>query len=124
MEKIALEVATKQEAISAMIEARLVDKNKQFTPEGLANSGQAFKLTTAGGQGVFVAEKRGNHLWIHGAAGINSSGLTGVGLIVIESLAKESGAQFVAFETARPGLAKLSKKQGYQVAGIIMKKRV
>lgn len=124
MEKIALEVVSKQEAITAMKAAKLVDKHAQFTPEGLADSGQCFKLTTAGGEGVFVAEKRGNHLWIHGAAGVKSSGLTGVGLVVIEALARESGAEFVVFETERAGLAKLAKKQGYRVSGMIMKKRV
>lgn len=124
MEKITLEVVSKTDAITAMKAAHLVDKHAQFTPETLAENGQCFKLTTAGGEGVFVAEKRGNHLWIHGAAGVKSSGLTGVGLVVIEALAKECGAEFVAFETARAGLAKLSKKQGYKVAGMIMKKRV
>jgi hypothetical protein len=124
VEKISLEVTTASEAAQAMTAAGLRDTHGQFTPESIASSGQAFKLTTAGGTGVFVAEKRGNHLWIHGAGGVKTSGLTADGLGVIEALAREIGVEFVAFETKRPGLTRLAKKAGYSVNAVIMTKRV
>lgn len=114
----------KATAVQALASAGLCDPNGQHTPETLANSGQAFTLTTAGGAGVFVVEKRGNHLWVHGAGAVKTTGLTSAGLEVIEAMAVQAGCDFVAFETARPGLTRIAKTKGYRVSAVVMKKKV
>lgn len=110
------------EAERAMREAGLNDPARGITPETIAASGRGFRLTTAGGEGVFVAEKRGPEMWVHGAASISSKGLTADGLGVIEAMAKQADCTHVAFQTARPGLVRLARKNGYKVTGFIMEK--
>lgn len=112
------------EAVTEFRAAGLGDPNRQFTAESLAGSGQAFRLTTGTASGVFVAEVRGNHLWIHGAGAAASSGLTAAGLALFDAMATTAGCEFIAFETARPGLARLAKKNGYRPAAVVMKKKV
>lgn len=112
------------DAAQALADAGLMDPHGQHTPRSLANSGQAFRLTTAGGSGVFIVEKRGNHLWIHGAGAVKTTGLTADGLALIESMGVQSGCEYVAFETARPGLTSIAKKKGYRVSAVVMKKKV
>lgn len=124
MEAIALEKIAAHDAASVMRAAGLGDASRQYTAESVAEKGQAFKLSTAGGEGVFVVELRGIELWVHGAGGVASSGLTAPGLAVIEALARSNGCVHVAFQTARPGLVKLAKKSGYRVVGFIMEKSV
>lgn len=124
MENLALKKISQAHACAVMQAAGLQDDAQQFTPETIAAMGQAFEITTAGGVGVFVVEKRGGYLWVHGAGGVKTAGLTAAGLGVIEALAVESECHTVAFETARPGLARLAKKTGYSVRAVIMKKRV
>lgn len=124
METFTLEKIAPEQAAQTMRAAGLRDPARQFTPESIAARGTAFRLTAAGGEGVFVAEKKGAQLWIHGAGGIASSGLTGVGLGVIEAMAQQMDCEAVAFQTARPGLVKLAKKSGYRITGVIMEKSV
>lgn len=124
MEIFTLSQVSQDAAAQALRAAGLTDPAQQFTPESLAASGQAFQLTTAGGTGVFVAEKRGTHLWIHGAGGVQTKGLTAAGFEVIEALARQADCDFVAFETARPGLSRLAKKTGFKVSAMVMKKKV
>lgn len=112
------------DAERAMREAGLHDPAHGITPETIAASGQGFRLTTAGGEGVFVAEKRGPEMWVHGAASISSKGLTADGLGVIEAMAKTADCNHVAFQTARPGLVRLARKSGYRVTGFIMEKSI
>lgn len=124
METITLNPITAGAAAAEMWAAGLVDPDGQYTPESLAGSGQAFRLVTAAGSGVFVCEKRKNHLWIHGAAASGSAGLTADGMALFERMAQAAGCEFVAFETHRPGLMKLAKKGGYRVQAVILKKKV
>lgn len=124
METFTLSQVNPHDAAAVLRAAGLIDPAHLHTPETIAECGQAFKLTTAGGEGVFVAEKRGPQLWIHGAGGVASKGLTGVGLQVIEALAKQAECGQVAFQTGRPGLARLAKKSGYRISGFILEKSV
>lgn len=124
METFTLSQVSQAAAADALRAAGLIDPTQGFTPETLAASGQAFQLTTAGGTGVFVAEKRGNHLWIHGAGGVQTKGLTEAGFAVIEALAVQADCDYVVFETARPGLCRLAKKTGFKVSAMVMKKKV
>lgn len=102
--------------------AGLSDPAKHHTPESIAASGQCFTLETAGGKGVFVAEKRGSQLWIHGAGALASKGMAADGLPVVEAMARAADCDRVGFQTARPGLVRVAKKQGYKITGFILEK--
>lgn len=121
---LALKEISQADAVAHLRAAGLADPLGQFTPESLAASGQAFRLTTAAGEGIFIVEKRGDHLWIHGAGAVGSEGLTGVGLALIEAMAIANGCAFVAYETNRPGLQRLAMKKGYRTTAVIQKKKV
>lgn len=123
MEKVRLEKITKGQAAAAMRAACLLDPTGLHTPESIAQYGECYELETAGGKGVFVAEKRKNQLWIHGAGAVASTGMAAAGLDVVEALADCAGCDSVAFQTGRAGLVRIAKKQGYRITGFIMEKR-
>lgn len=123
MAPLALKPIEPDHAARVMRGAGLVDPAGIATPETIAAKGHAFELTTAGGTGVFVVEKRGNQLWVHGAGATGATHLTADGLGVIEAIAKQAGCDRVAFQTARRGLVRLAAKQGYRVTGFILEKR-
>lgn len=100
------------------------DPAKRSTPASIAGSGECFQLTADGSEGVFVLQRQGDRLRITGAGAVKSQGLTGIGLQVIEQIAKRSDCRAVDFQTARLGLVKLARKQGYRVVGFIMEKSV
>ena len=106
-----------------MRRAGLADPAGWHTPESIAACGQCFSLDTGRGQGVLVAEKRGGQLWIHGAGASGGYGLAVDGLAIVEALADKAGCNSVAFQTGRPGLARIAKKQGYRITGFILEKQ-
>ncbi len=114
--------AAKAAALMAL--AGLDDPARRATPESIAESGDCYKLTVGESVGVFVLEKNGSNIWISGAGAVASRGLAAVGFPVIEALARQSRCERVAFQTGRPGLVKLAKKQGYRIRGFIMEKAV
>ena len=124
MEKIEVKQITKSAAADALRAAGLVDPTGQFTPESLAASGAAFELTTARGAGVFVAEVRGDRLWIHGAGAVGSKNLTQDGLELFDAMALAGGCRFIRFETDRAGLVRLSKKAGFKTRAVVMEKEL
>ena len=100
------------------------DPAGQSTPTSIAANGQCFELTAGGHSGCFVVRKHGAQLWVSGAGAVKSKGLTGVGLTIIEETARQSGCDSVAFQTKRPGLVKLAKKQNYKIVGFILEKKL
>lgn len=124
MEKITVEKIEAGRAAAVLEAARMPDPAKRSTPASIAESGECFQLTADGSEGVFVLQRQGERLWISGAGAVKSEGLTGTGLQVIEQIAKQSGCQTVGFQTSRPGLTRLARKQGFKVVGVIMEKSV
>lgn len=95
------------------------------SPESIAAHGKCFELRTGTGVGVFVLRRKGGVMWIDGAgARVRGANLTAEGLDLFDVIAQQAGCTELAFETARPGLVRESKKAGYVVAGYIMKKAV
>lgn len=123
MEKVFLESISTARAAAVMRRAGLADPAGLHTPETIAACGQCFELSTGRGKGVFVAEKRGAQLWIHGAGASGGAGLAFDGLGIVETLAAQAGCDSVAFQTGRPGLARIAKKQGYRITGFILEKK-
>jgi hypothetical protein len=124
MENVALQKIDAAQAALVMRAAGLVDPARVHTPESISKCGEAFRLTTAGGSGVFVVEKRGTQLWIHGAGAVASRELTAIGFEVVAAMARHMACDSVAFQTARPGLVRLAKNSGYRVTGFIMEKSI
>lgn len=83
-----------------------------------------FELDNGRGAGAAILEKKENTLWVHGLAAGQSVGLASVGLSVAEGLALNAGCNRVAFKTARPGLVRIAKKQGYRIAAFIIEKTI
>ena len=107
-----------------MTAAGMADPARRMAPADVAASGECFELDIDGVKGVFVIKKQADRLWISGAGAVGSRGLTAPGLAVIEAAALQSGCVSVGFQTRRPGLVKLAKKQGYRIRGYIMEKGV
>lgn len=96
----------------------------QATPESLARNGHSFALQTPGGTLIFTVKTLGACLWIEAGTGRGADDMTAYGAALIEGMAKGAGLASVGFQTARPGLVRKAKKQGYTVAGWILKKAV
>ena len=95
------------------------------TADAIAAGGQCFTLETDRGACVFVLRVKGSVLWIDGAGATRpGSGITQAGLALAEQIAKRAGCDQIAFETARPGLVRASKKQGFAIAGHIMRREL
>lgn len=95
------------------------------TASQIAENGECFELTTSQGACVFVLRVKGSVLWIDGAGATRpGTGITEAGLELAEQIARRAGCDQIAFETARPGLLRKSKKQGFSIAGYIVKKSI
>lgn len=86
--------------------------------------GECIEMRTEQGACVAVLRVKGDVLWIDGAASIGGAGITEAGMELAEAIARRAGCREVAFETARPGLVRKTKKGGYSVAGYVMKKAI
>lgn len=125
MESVEVKEVTPADAAATMRAAGLRAPLDCDTPEQIAAHGECFQLRTATGCGVFVLRREGGILWVDGAgARVRGTGLTAAGLALFDHIARLSGCTEIAFETNRRGLVHLAEKQGYSVAGYIMKKAV
>jgi hypothetical protein len=90
----------------------------------LVECGQAYRLKTEGGEGVFILSREGDVCWVAAGQGAASEDLTQTGLALIELIAKEAGCKFVGFKTRRAGLVRKASKLGYAVDQIYLKKAI
>lgn len=106
--------------------AQIADPTGRATADDIAANGDAFRLTVGGESGIFVVKPYASVrlLWVNGAGAIATTGLVAPGLAVIEDIAKKNEYTRVGFQTGRPGLVRLAKKQGYKIVGFIMEKSV
>lgn len=63
-------------------------------------------------------------VWVTGAAQCRGGGLVGSVLPAIEGQARQAGASQVAAVTRRRGLIRKMVQQGYEVTGVVLRKRV
>lgn len=121
---MAYEIKTLEPEQAARAYAGLIDPSCDATPKSAAQAGQSFALKTPAGTLIFTTTERGQQLWIEAAAGQGADDMTAHGLALIEGMAQGAGLASVGFQTARPGLMRKAQKQGYTVAGWILKKAV
>lgn len=95
-----------------------------YSVSKLVECGQAYRMTTEGGEGVFILSRDGAVCWVAAAEGAASEDLTHTGVALIELMAKEAGCKFVGFKTRRAGLVKKASRLGYAVDQIHMKKAI
>ncbi|MFM2450110.1 MAG: hypothetical protein RIS44_2560 [Pseudomonadota bacterium] len=95
-----------------------------YTAQEIASCGQAYRIKTTTGEGVFVLSKEGSTCWVAAAEGVAAEDLTATGLALIELIAKQAGCMFVAFKTRRAGLVRKVSKLGYSVDQIYLKKAI
>lgn len=113
---------SREHAVRAFQARPVSDPRGLATPETIAARGAAFELQTGNGSGVFVLERKGDQVWVHGASGQAAEDLTAIGLKLIEQGAQLAGARQVAFSTARRGLVRKAERAGYRVTGWIIVK--
>ena len=124
----------KEVSVSALephIAARLLRGSERFDPRGMATgrdletmarNGHCFVAAAGDDLAVYVLNESNGVTWINACQGRGAVPWREVLLPVIEQQAK--GCESVAFQTARPGLVRAAERQGYEVAGWIMKKKI
>ncbi len=81
-------------------------------------AGDCFELSDESGAAVVVVTVRNGIHWIDAAGGGGGRDLAGA----IDATLAAAGARVIGFQTARPGLVRRAKRQGYRVAGYIMRR--
>lgn len=90
---------------------------------GMTRGGQCYAATSHdGAQVVYVVNVSNGVAWIDAAKGAGPVPWSETLLPIIEAQSK--GLRSVGFQTARPGLVRKAERQGYRVAGWIMKKQI
>lgn len=90
--------------------------------KAMTRAGQCFAATAADSQAVYIVKVKNGVAWIDACKGFGALNWSALLLPIIEAQAK--GCASVAFQTARPGLVRQAKKQGYTVTGWILKKSI
>lgn len=90
--------------------------------ERMAARGQCFAATAPHAKAVYVVTVENGIAWISACKGAGPVDWSALLLPVIEAQAK--GCAAVGFQTARAGLVRKAKKQGYAVTGWILKKEL
>lgn len=88
----------------------------------MTKHGLCFAATAPGSQAVYVIKVLNGTAWVDACKGFGPIDWAATLLPVIE--AQAAGCSAVAFQTARRGLVRKAKTQGYQVAGYILKKAI
>ena len=88
----------------------------------IAKGGDCFGVNTDNAQAVYVMQQKNGVAWVNACQGRGPIPWVKVLLPVIETQA--AGCQSVAFQTKRRGLMTQAVKQGYHVAGWILKKNI
>ena len=113
------------QAAQAMTAAGLRAPLECDSAEGIAEHGQCFEFSSGGKTCAFVVRQKGEILLIDAAATNSSAGgMTAAGLALADTVANRMECTHIAFETNRRGLVRLAQKNGYQIAGYILKKAV
>jgi hypothetical protein len=72
---------------------------------------------------AYALKRCGSELWVQAAGGRSAQDLTKVGLAKIESQA--AGLyESVGFQTRRRGLVRKAQREGYEIDGYIMRKKI
>lgn len=95
-------------------------RTTQKNIEAMTTSGQCFAATADKSQAVYVLHVDNGVAWVSACKGSGPAQWARLLLPVIEVQAK--GCNAVSFQTKRRGLVREAQRQGYQIAGYIMKK--
>ena len=88
----------------------------------MTQAGNSFAATAPDSQAVYVIKVANGVAWVDACRGWGPVNWAETLLPVIE--AQAAGCSAVAFQTKRRGLVRQAQKQGYTVAGYIMKKAI
>lgn len=89
---------------------------------GMTERGLCFAATAPDSQAVYVLKVENGTAWVSACKGFGPVEWSNTLLPIIEAQAQ--GCAAVAFQTKRRGLVRQAQKQGYTVAGYIMKKAI
>ncbi|BEV15568.1 hypothetical protein HBDW_23560 [Herbaspirillum sp. DW155] len=100
-----------------------VKTNPAETLDQLLARGEAFKVMLDGEiVGAYLLEVHGPEVWILLAGGRAPVDLAHYGIALIEQQARDFDS--IGFQTRRPGLIKKAKRAGFEVAAVVMRKRL
>lgn len=124
MEKIYLSRLEPEFAAALLAGCEHLDPTGRTSADSLdrLTQGQCFAATGELSQAVYVLQVDNGIAWVNACKGYGPTDWTDTLLPVIELQAK--GCAAVAFQTARPGLVRKAKQQGYTVTGWILKKAI
>jgi hypothetical protein len=90
-----------------------------------AFKGQCFEARTKGAAVAYIVTENAGSVWVTAA---KASGAQSVNMVKVlaEIIPHQSQGRCtsIAFQTARPGLVRKAKKQGFEVVGWILKKEI
>lgn len=86
----------------------------------MCKAGTCFELSDGCGLAVVVVHERNGVHWVDAAGGSGGRDLAGA----IDHVLTAAGARSIAFQTKRLGLVRRAQRQGYKVAGYIMRRDV
>jgi hypothetical protein len=86
----------------------------------MTEAGRCFAASSGTSQAVYILKVLNGVAWVDACKGDGPLDWTGTLLPVIE--AQAAGCTAVAFQTQRRGLVRRAQRQGYEVAGYILKK--
>lgn len=97
------------------------------TVQGIANmaeNGQCFAAQRGQDGAVYVLRESNGVAWVSACTG-TGTGATPWSRILLPIIERQAqGCEAVAFQTARSGLVRQAQKQGYEITGWIMKKKL
>lgn len=124
MVDIALSRPEEVRDILAPLRGKKANPGAQHDVDKIMQQGTCWKMEE-GGQivGAFVAEVKGETLWILAAAGKASENLCDFLAGHLQKVGRGHVTE-IMFRTARPGLVRQAQKHGYHVAEYWMKKKI
>lgn len=110
--------------ILAQAISRKTDRAGRYRLDDLIEEGQCVKVMDAGGKIIagYIVQAQGPELWVLLAGGRASVNLCAV----LARLLEQQGREFdsIAFGTERAGLVKKARREGFEVARTIMRKKL
>ncbi|MDP1978043.1 hypothetical protein [Undibacterium sp.] len=120
---MALVAIAKPEEVRQVLLAGLASQlGEKYSIDKMMAAGQCWKIVDDGRiVGAYVTRDDNGELWVLAAAGRANTDLS---LLIDHHLKQATGYRSVGFQTARKGLVKKAKEQGYEIAGYILRRKL
>lgn len=128
MEKLQVSRLTPEAAAHALIGLEKHDPRGISTQQDLqrwASEGQCFAVGTSQAQAVYIVNEQAGQIWVQAAKAEGTKAPNFVHVLTEVIKAQAQGrCHSIGFQTARPGLVRKARREGFEVVGWIMKKGI